>query len=182
MPAHVKVSSTWKALTGLHTKVGSTWKEIKNGYIKVGSSWKNFYTSAEVILRGSSGSPITDFDFETFPTDAAAGWSFQSSGDLTKASGAAYNQPEWYGSALDTTHQTPDQTYYIRATLDSGVAPSTGPALNTWLSLASSRAWVWSQSGLGTTEGTLKIEIASDALGTDIVATGYYEGSAEVEP
>ena len=43
MPGHVKVSGTWKALTGLHTRVSGTWKQVQAGYVKVSGVWKQFY-------------------------------------------------------------------------------------------------------------------------------------------
>ena len=181
MDAHTKVSGAWKKLTGIHTKVSGAWKEVKNGYIKVGGVWKQFYANTRVILSGTSGSPNVDSDFAIHPSTAQAGWTFISTGDLTRVSGAAHNKPEWYGQPGETTHETPDQTYYIRATNESGDNPDSGPALNTWHSLGT-RQWYWSASGgFDLSQGTLKIEIATDSGGTNIIATGYYRGSAQTE-
>jgi len=74
-------------------------------------------------------------------------------------------------------------TYYIRATLDSGDAPTSGDLLGVWLSLApggANRVWTWLRVNLGNHTGVLKIEIATDSAGTDIVATGYYRAKPEV--
>lgn len=180
MDAHVKVGSTWKTLNGIHVKVGSTWKEVKKAYVKVGAAWKQFYTFATVILTGTTGTPNVDNSVGVGDPQNA-GWSFLSTGDLTKVSGSAWAQPEWYGEEGETTHLTPDQTYYIRATLDADDTPTTGPTLGTWHSLATTRTWTWTQTGgLGSYRGTLKIEISSDASGTPIVDTGYYRGYAEI--
>ncbi len=182
MDMHTKVSGTWKKVEGLHVKVSGVWKEVTKAYIKVSGVWKQFYVNAQVVLSGTTGSPNVDSDFDIHPSLARAGWRFYSTGDLQKESGAAWNQPEWYGSPGDTTHETPDQTYYIRATLDADDAPDSGPALNTWHSLASNRFWYWEAGpGFDLSQGTLKIEISSDASGTPIVATGYYRGSAQTE-
>ncbi len=45
----------------------------------------------------------------------------------------------------------------IRATLDSGVSPTTG-TLNSWLSLASSRSWGLTRSSAGSSESVLTFE------------------------
>lgn len=134
-----------------------------------------------VILSGTTGSPNADTDFSLGGV-ATAGWSFLVSGDLTKISGGAYSKPEWFGIAGQTTHETPDQTYYIRATLDAGNAPDNGATLNVWHSLASARFWSWQCGpGFASNAGTLKIEIARDSGGTDIVDTGYYRGTVTSE-
>lgn len=181
MDSHVKVGGVWKTLEGIHTRVGGVWKEVKNGYIRVGGVWKQFYANVRVILTGSLVSPNIDTDFSLGGT-AQAGWNFLTTGDLTRIASGAWSQPEWFGQPGDTTHQTPDATYYIRATNAAGDNPDGGSALNTWLALSTLRQWYW-QAGPGfvTSAGTLKIEIATDVGGTDIVATGYYRGIAEAE-
>jgi len=182
MDMHTRVSGAWKRVNKLHTKVGGTWKEVTNAYVKVGGVWKQFFANTRVILSGISASPNIDSDFEIDPGIANAGWSFQSNGDLVKISGNAYNEPEWYGQPGETTHSTPDQTYYIRATNHADSDPDSGPALNTWHSLASTRSWLWQAGpGFDFSRGTLKIEIATDSGGTNIIATGYYRGNAETE-
>ena len=73
--------------------------------------------------------------------------------------------------------------YWIRATLESGSAPTVSSGMDTWLTLApggANRAWRWSRSAQGTLTGVIKLEIATDSDGNDIVATGYYEGSPSV--
>lgn len=78
-----------------------------------------------------------------------------------------------------------DVTYYALATLDSGSSPTSGSGVGTWLSLVpdgANRSWTWNKVGLGVFRGTLKLEIATDALGADIVATGYYKADIEIIP
>lgn len=137
-----------------------------------------------VNLSGTTGSPNTDADFEA-PGTARAGWQFLATGDCVKYSGTAHNKPEWYGNPSRTTHSTPDATYYIRATDDGSgddVPPDSGPALNTWWSLASSRTWYWEAGpGFDESDGQIKVEIATDSGGTNIIATGYYRGEATTE-
>lgn len=139
--------------------------------------------NARPVLSGTSGAPNLDSDFAIDPATAEAGWTFNSSGDLTRVSGTAHNKGEWYALPWKTTHETPvPQTYYIRATLDNGDAPDSGPALNTWHALSSTRTWYWQASGgFDLSSGRLLIEIATDAAGTNVVASGYYSGSAQTE-
>lgn len=61
--------------------------------------------------------------------------------------------------------------YWVRMTLLSGTAPGTSPGLGTWLQLSSDRQWGWSRASNGSTTATVKIEIATDSGGTNIVAT-----------
>lgn len=82
------------------------------------------------------------------------------------------------GSEWD--NQSPSTTFYVMAQLDSGDTPNNAPAsLGTWLSLDVDRGWGWQQTIPGSTSGVLKIEIADDSVGTTILATGYYQGTAE---
>lgn len=134
-----------------------------------------------VRLSGSGASPNQDTDFAV-GAEARAGWNFLASGDATKISGSAHNKAEWFGIPGETTHETPDQTYYIRATLHSGSNPDSGSGLGSWLTLSSSRFWQWEFGpGFGSSEGVLKIEISDDASGSPIIDTGYYKGRAEGE-
>lgn len=134
-----------------------------------------------VNLSGTLGVPVSDDDLATFPDDATAGWSFRATGDLLRFSGTAYSSDQWFGIPGDNVHSTPDGTYYIRVTLQSGTSPS-GDSVGAWLSLAVNREWYWVETGLGTVSGVLLVEIATDSGGTDIVASGYYDGEAVVEP
>ena len=135
---------------------------------------------ARVQLSGTAGSPNTDTDFVINNT-ARAGWTFSLSGDLTKYSGSPYNGSEWFGVSGQSTHSTPTQTYYIRATYESGNFADFGSYLM-WQPLTSTRTWYWEAGpGFDVNVGTMKIEIATDSGGTNIVATGYYRGNASSE-
>ena len=43
MPAHVKVSGTWRTLTNLYVKVSGTWRSVSTGYVKVSGTWRTFF-------------------------------------------------------------------------------------------------------------------------------------------
>ena len=69
-------------------------------------------------------------------------------------------------------------TYWVRGTAISGTSP-TGSALNTWLDLADTTIninFIWQQLTVGSKGGVIKLEIADDSAGSNILATGYYEG------
>lgn len=182
MDHHIRVGGAWKRVAKCHVRVGGAWKEVQNAYVRIGGVWKQYFANVRVILSGSAGSPNVDTDFAIAPADARAGWIFNSTGDCTKYSGSSHSKPEWFGQPGETVHSTPDQTYYIRATTESGDLPDFG-TMNTWLALSSGRTWYWEATGtFEVSIGTIKIEIASDSGGTNIVATGYYRGSASTEP
>lgn len=88
----------------------------------------------------------------------------------------------WFGNKSYT------QTYWIRATTESGDASNYGYNLNQWYSLAPTAPgaavpfWSWGVTSKFATilEGTIKVEIANDNVGTIILATGYYKGKAQL--
>lgn len=180
MESYSNVGGIWKPWSGPEVHVAGGWKGLPEAYVHVAGGWKLVHLAAAPILTGSAGTPNVDDHQILTPGPALAGWTFATTGDLTRVTGDAWNQPEWYGQTGDTTHQAPDQTYYIRATLDSGTAPSAGPTLGSWFALTTEREWSWTRGTVGVTSGVLQIDIAADAGGTDIVATGYYRGRAEV--
>ena len=131
-------------------------------------------------LSGTSGSPNVSSVSVTDPSDATAGWRFKSDGSVQRRIGTGGFSPwmpsvEWFNSE-------PGSTYYLRATANAGDAPTLG-TLNTWISLATDPQYDWEHTTpAGTKDGSVKIEIATDSGGTNIVATGYYGGFADVEP
>lgn len=68
MTAHVKVSGSYKEITGIHTRVSGTWKEITEGHVKVSGVWKQFYANAALahtltITPGTSPAAPTTATF-----------------------------------------------------------------------------------------------------------------------
>ena len=142
---------------------------------------------AEVItLSGSSGSPNTSTDTEQSPTNALSGWRFYATGRVMRVVSDTYTNfnlnTEWSSFYPDVT-----KDYWLRATTDSGDAPNLGSALSTWHVLqgageATYRNFEWLEDSdpptEATTSGTIKVEIATDSGGSNIVATGYYKGTS----
>lgn len=141
-----------------------------------------------VTLQGTAGAPVSRTDSSILdPQDgritlAVVTTTFQT---LTRG------HIEWDGyvagqsASYTSIHSwvTPNDyllgPYYIRATLHADAAPDIGNALNVWWSLTkdsgSNVFWTWSRNQIGSNTGTLKLEIATDSQGNNIVATGYYK-------
>lgn len=60
--------------------------------------------------------------------------------------------------------------YYVRCTVTSGTM-SAGATTGVWLSTATTRTWIKTRTVAGTAAVTFTIEIATDAAGTNIIAT-----------
>lgn len=134
--------------------------------------------SDTVALSGTTSVPNTVSDFAIFPATAEAGWRFNLDGSVDKNGGGTYTQFNKYTEWVSP--KSPATTYYIRATNYSGSNPDSG-TLGSWDALTTTREWKWVRSAYGLTSGTLKVEIATDAGGASIVATGYYNASVEVD-
>lgn len=132
---------------------------------------------AETIsLTGTSGSPTVLQLIVSNNDSARAGLSFAADGTYTRASGTGGLGNTLQGNWCNIT---PSQTYYIRGTHISGDAQADDvSALNTWLALNSSRTFVVIDTtptiAYANRDSTLKVEIASDSGGSNILATGYY--------
>lgn len=140
-----------------------------------------------VSLSGTSGAPASFFG--PFPQWNGSNW-YQNIGFVFKTDGNIYRQQPTTGSgtlfsSVNWNNTTPSTTYYIRFTDDGGIwSPNTGDALNTWHALSSNRSFSYSETtpafgGYGYTNIRCKVEIASDAAGTNILATGYYRAEWE---
>jgi hypothetical protein len=99
-------------------------------------------------------------------------WSYVEPGNLI------YSMSEWCNT-------TPGTTYYIRITQEiipfnvTQVAPNAGSTLGVWHALTTTRSVRWSGTdnfgAYGERKINVKVEIATDSGGTNIVATGYYQ-------
>lgn len=143
-----------------------------------------------VSLSGTSGIPANFFG--PFPQWNGTSW-YTNTGFVFKTDGNIFRQQATTGSgtlfsSLNWNNTTPSTTYYIRFTNDSTglgnqVTPNNGDALNTWHALSSNRSFSFSDNAPFGSYGWIfiqcKVEIASDAAGTNILATGYYQAEWE---
>lgn len=105
-------------------------------------------------------------------TRGYAEWAGYKEGNL-----ASYTQIHAW--VIPTDYQ--EGPYWIRATFVADNAPDTG-TLDVWISMASNVFWGWSHNGPTARTGTIKVEIATDSGGSNIVATGYYRGRVSSAP
>ena len=143
----------------------------------------------KVVLSGTSGVPNVSQDSGiTDPSGAvvSAGWRFLNTGGVNRKVAGAWVT---WSPAPAEWHRAPGVDYWIRFTLDSGSSPDTG-TFGTWQKLhgTSSADREFSETetagpfGSYIRSGTVKVEIATDAGGTNIVATGYYKYDVEATP
>lgn len=186
MPGHIKVGGAWKAFSKMHVKVSGTWKEVQSGYVKVSGTWKEFFSGETYTLSGTSGSPNIAANTETSPTNSLVSWIFNTDGTVDKDEGGTVTQFQ-AGTEWSDAQPTPGADMWLRATLDSGDTTTAGDTLGVWLKVAGSgsanRTFTWEETtdGFANTIGTIQAELATDSGGTNIVATGYYRGTASVE-
>lgn len=176
---HVKVGGSWKTVSNVYVKVGGVWKEASL-HTKVAGEWKQIHGGEMKTLSGTSGSPNPDNSASQ--NYAAAGWTFKTTGTVWKYSSATQFQD---GIEWTSGQDSPTEDSWIRATVTAGSTPN-GP-VGSWLKVAGSgsadRTWTIdrdSTEGSGTTTCTLKIELATDSGGSNIVATGYYRANATI--
>jgi hypothetical protein len=141
-----------------------------------------------INLRGTSGSPITYFDNVSVLgapfSGAFAGLRFQTDGDLVKYSNSTQlDTTEWYNGTVSGSfwvRASNSGTPSLKQVNGGSASPNVGAALGTWHSLSSEREFysIAQSSSTAPSEGevdkVLKVEIASDSSGTNILGTGYY--------
>lgn len=127
-----------------------------------------------VTLSGTTGSPNMIIKTEQEP-DATATWRFETDGTVLKDGVQFQSGIQWHAD-----QPSPPEGYYIRAQANAGHEPSGGAGLNFWLSLDSvDRQWIWS-APVANILGSIKVDIATDAAGANIVQTGYYGADIEL--
>jgi hypothetical protein len=138
-----------------------------------------------IALSGTTSTPV--FHFDTAGTgDLVMGWRFGSDGNIYKyedvnnigGSGMyLYSSTQW-------NNITPSTTYYIRVTNFGGtvnLSVSDSDTINSWITLSSNRDFrirdSRNVSSYADEDMVMKVEIASDSGGSNILATGYYSCS-----
>ena len=137
-------------------------------------------------LSGTALSPNNATTIQTTPTDAVVSWIFNLDGTVDRTQTAGTTQFQT-GVEWDTDQPSPATDIWLRATLDAGSNPTSGDALGSWHILNGSgeanRTFTWTETtdGVAVITGTLMVELATDSGGSNIVATGYYKGTAVVD-
>lgn len=138
----------------------------------------------DINLSGTTGVPNESNAYQTDPTNATAGWVFNTNGNMQRWTGNPASLAAWEPATdewSDPSKTGIGSEYWIRFTSYSGTSPTGGSSLNVWHALSTERSVLWERTVIGFITGIAKVEISSDSSGTPIVATGYYEGRAEVE-
>lgn len=148
----------------------------------LGGILKTAVSSNTITLSGTSGSPNVASATAISPDNCFAEWILQTDGTIDKNTTTGSSQFQT-GIEWDSDQPTPAATYYVRATADTGDAPTSGSGTGTWLALTTQRTWRWTEvrNGFFSKIGAVKLEIDTVGDGSNIVATGYYRGSASVE-
>ena len=151
-----------------------------------------------VSLSGTALAPVTRSGSQFDPPDSVANITWYFSGVTTPGQSIEKGETQSASYATELAQYTSQnattdwviphqyiEAYWIRATFESGDSPTSGSALDTWLTLASGQAqfWTWTDTTIpgGPVAGIVKIDISDDSSGSPILDTGFYEGSARLE-
>lgn len=136
-------------------------------------SISNFYGTSNVAYRLDTA---TYQDFGLLGVDFSAGVTFTvGSNGVVTVTGDNAGTISTYNWITPTTGST---THYVRATLSSGTF--TSGTTGSWLALTSNRLWSVRQTSGGFRTTTATFEIATDAGGTNVVASGVVTFEAEL--
>lgn len=147
------------------------------------------FASAILGFFGGAGGPVGDFGGAgvsaagTGAANVQVGLDFNADGSssayVTNGVGTSGDRPNWYAP----TQGGIGAGYYIRATVTSGQAPSTG-STGVWQSLGSLRRYSYDSGTSGAYSsrgGAVLFEISPSAGGTPVVASGAYTFFVERE-
>ena len=151
----------------------------------IGFDAQSTQPTESVSLQGTSSNAEDFFDRAASNNHPLImGWRFGSDGNVYKYE-SIYNMGGngiYLHSSSTWNNITPSQTYYIRVQNFGGtvnLSTSESDTINSWIALSSNRDFRVKDSRNLTTYADenmiMKVEIASDSGGSNIVATGYYE-------
>jgi hypothetical protein len=135
-----------------------------------------------ITLEGTSGSPVYHTVFAgTSPM--VGGWKFDADGNVYTYDGGGNIGGGGYALHSTSTWNniTPSTTFYIRLSFITAAQPLLADSINEnqWYSLTVDRKFWWRDTAnsqtYGDRFGTVKVEIATTASASNIVATGYYK-------
>jgi hypothetical protein len=134
-----------------------------------------------ITLSGSTGTPNESDSGSHSTAGGSVSWWFYPDGTVDRNNGSPALSQFQDGIEWHDGQDSPTGNYWIRGTDDGGsLVPDDGAALNTWHRILGSgeatRVFTLAPgaAGPGVKSGQLKIDIATDSSGTNIVATGYY--------
>lgn len=138
-------------------------------------------------LSGTDGTPNALTDASTSGTVTAT-WQFETDGEVWTFRDVGSDNQFQDGVEFSSKQPNSGKDLWIKATQTGvttpGDAPNVGDSTDSWLKVrgtsSANRSWGWTQTGLGITEGTVKVDLSTDSGGSTIVATGYYKGTAEI--
>lgn len=151
-----------------------------------------------VTLLGTAGAPIirNEFGFsesgETYHIQFNLCSVTSAPNSLTRGKMEKAGYKEGISAVFTEIHDwvTPNDyqegPYYVRLTAFADTAPDfSSHAVNgtTWHDMTGTNVYFgWSHNGPIIREGVVKVEIATDSGGSNIVATGYYRGRVNSSP
>jgi hypothetical protein len=138
-----------------------------------------------IALAGTLGAPRQAYENTIQPTQATVDWEFRADGTVYKREGftPTYTQ-DTVGTWWNGGGSPPTASYWIRwtyaTTLEDPI--SFGDAVATWHELGTVKRWFGERrTSTGDEVSNMKVEIATDSTGSNIVATGYYETWCDVD-
>lgn len=164
MDTFVKTGGTFTKARKIFVKVAGTWTEATKVFVKSAGSWVQVFTNATVVNPIPA---IVVYDDQIFPTDSLASFTILTDGTVSVLGNGSSTAGNWF----TPTTTGIGSSYWVRVTKNSGANNTSGQALGTWLQLSSNRSWTWVVTGNNSLSANLTIEIATDSLGSNIVAT-----------
>lgn len=159
--------AAWRKARNLWVHDGAAWRKATRLHVHDGAAWRESGTSAPVNFSPGQ------VDVDAYGPSASSVYAnFGSDGTITLYSSSEGTR---YAYWFDAPEASAGNSYWIRASVQSGAKPSSGNALDQWLSLSGSPTWHYNSGSSGAVSqrsGTLSFQIASDAGGGNIVCSG----------
>lgn len=166
---HYHDGSAVRKVKELHYHDGSAIRKVKEAWYHDGTAVRKVYTGADIV-----NPLVVPTTFHSALSSASQSVWINFYADGTLQGFRQGNGLLWTSNWFTPTQAGIGASYWVRATLVSGTAP-TGSGLNTWLALSGVRTWTLIAPAGGAYASrrcTLQIQIASDAAGANVVSSG----------